>query len=152
MEIVTWVEAELVKAGSGDDFSSKWRMEAYGRFLLSLQAEMLNDEETIQLCRRTGQLQALVERLLQLGRVNEAVADAKKASDYELLALADLFLAHGQATIAEGLIWERAGISKDTRLHGWLKTQAIASGDWRKAISMQKISFGRVLTWSNIRR
>lgn len=141
VEIVTWVEAELVKVGSGDDFSSKWRMEAYGRFLLSLQADTLNDEQTIQLCRRTGQLQALVERLLQMGRVDEAVADAKKASDYELLTLADLFLAHGQATIAEGLIWERAGTSKDTRLDGWLKTQAIASGDWRKAIQYAENQF-----------
>lgn len=140
-EIVTWVEEELASIQSLDEFSSKWRAETYGRFLLNLQSHNLTDDQFIQLCRRTGQLKKLVERLLQLGRVNQAIVDAQTASDYELLALADLFVAHGHDTVAEGLVWERAGTSKDTRLDGWLKERAVAKGDWHLAIKYAESQF-----------
>lgn len=83
-EIVFWVEEELGKFSGLDDFSSKWRTEAYGRLLINLQTQSLNDEEYIALCRRTGQLQTLIERLLQLGRVQKAIIDSQAASDHEL--------------------------------------------------------------------
>ena len=134
IETVSWVEEELRKFSDLDDFSSKWRTEAYGRFLINLQMQSLSDEEYIALCRRTGQFQALIERLLQLGRVQEAIADSQAASDYELLTLADLFVTHGHGKVAEEIIWERTGTSKDTRLDGWLKKRAVESGDWQKAM------------------
>ena len=140
-EIVVWVEDELAKTGSSDDISGKWRAEAYGRFLLNLQSDTLTDDQFIQLCRRTGQLKKLVERLLQLGRINEAISDVKTASDYELLSLADLFVTYGHDTVAEGLVWKRTGTSKDTRLDGWLKQQAVNRGDWHKAIQYAENRF-----------
>jgi uncharacterized Zn finger protein len=141
-EIATWIEGKLAGIKlSTDDFSQKWRAESYGRFLLNLQGDTLTDEQFIQLCRRSGQLKKLVERLLQLYRVDEAVATAHTASDYELLALADLFVAHDQATIAEGLVWERSGRSKDDRLTDWLKKQAVNSGDWPQAIHYAESQF-----------
>lgn len=139
--IAALVEDELAKMGSLDDFSSKWRVKAYGRFLLELQSDNLGDDQFIQLCRRTGQLKKLVERLLQLDRINEAIADAKTASDYDLLSLADLFVTDGHDSIAEELVWERAGASKDTRLDGWLKKQSVNNGDWRKAIQYAERQF-----------
>lgn len=139
-EIGTWVEAELGKFSSLNDFSSKWRMEAYGRFLINLQTQSLSDEEYIALCRRTGQLKELIERLLQLGRVQEAITDSQTASD-ELLALADVFVTHGHSDVAEEIIWERAGKSKDTRLDGWLKKRAVESGDWQKALKYAENQF-----------
>jgi len=139
--IVALVEDELAKIGSFNDFSGKWQAEAYGGFLLALQSDTLDDDQFIQLCRRTSQLKKLVERLLQLDRVNEAIADAKTASDYALLSLADLFVTDGHDTIAEELVWERAGTSKDIRLDGWLKKQAANNGDWRKAIQHAERQF-----------
>ncbi len=141
LEVVSWVEAELEKSSGLNDFSSKWRKEAYGRFLINLQAQSLSDEEYIALCRRTGQLKELVERLLQLGRVQEAITDSQTASDYELLALADVFVAYEHGEVAEDIIWERAGISNDTRLDGWLKKRAVASGDWQKALKYAENQF-----------
>lgn len=138
---MSWVEEELRKFSDLDDFSSKWRTEAYGRFLINLQTQSLSDEEYIALCRRTGQFQALIERLLQLERVQEAITDSQAASDYELLALADLFVAHGHSKVAEEIIWERTGTSKDTRLDGWLKKQAMESGDWQKALKYAENQF-----------
>ena len=140
-EIVTRVEEELADIKSLDDFSSKWRAEAYGRFLLNLQANSLTDEQFIQLCRRTGLHKQLVERLLQLGRVDEAISAARTASDYDLLSLADLFVTYEHETIAEGLVWERTGTSQDIRLDGWLKKHAINKGDWPKAITHTENQF-----------
>ncbi|MFZ0544015.1 MAG: SWIM zinc finger family protein [Candidatus Promineifilaceae bacterium] len=141
-EIVVWVEDELARLVSSlDDFSKKWRAGAFGRLLLNLQEDSLTDEQFIGLCRRTGQLNALVERLMQLGRVDEAVSDTQPASDYELLALADIFVAHGHNKVAEELIEERAQASKDTRLNNWLKIQAINNGDWRKAVEYAEMKF-----------
>jgi uncharacterized Zn finger protein len=141
-EIATWIEDKLADIQSlADNFSQKWRAESYGRFLLDLHGDTLTDEQFLQLCRRSGQLKKLVERLLQLNRVEEAVATAQTASDYELLAIADLFVAHDQATIAEGLVWERAGTSKDGRLADWLKKQAVNSADWPKAIQYAESQF-----------
>ncbi len=141
-EIVTWAEAKLagITLPAGD-FSRQWRAESYGRFLLNLQGDSLTDEQFIELCRRTGQLKKLVERLLQLNRIEEAIAAAQTASDYELLALADLFVAHDQAAVAEGLVWERTATSKDTRLTGWLKQQAVNSGDWSQASQYAESQF-----------
>lgn len=149
-EIVTWVEDELAKAVSSlDEYSKKWRTGAFGRLLLNLQADSLTDEQFIELCRRTSQLNLLVERLLQLGYVDEAVSDAQTASDYELLALADLFVAHGHNTIAEELVEKRAEASKDTRLDNWLKNQAVNSGDWRKAVGHAENKFWKRSTVEN---
>ena len=141
-EIITWVEDELARVVSSlDDFSKKWRAGAFGRLLLNLQEDSLTDEQFIEVCRRTGQLNALVERLLQLGRVDEAVSDAQTASDYELLALADLFMTHGHNAIADELVEERAETSKDTRLADWLKKQAVNKGDWHKAVGYAQNKF-----------
>ena len=140
--IVSWIE-EKIDGSQPRDFSSQWRLEAYGGLLLNLQSETLSNEQFIELCRRTNRLQDLVERLLRLERVGEAVSTATDASDYELLALADLFVAHSHEQIAEDLIWERAGTSNDMRLDNWLQDQAVATGDWRKAIEYASKQFRR---------
>lgn len=140
-QIVEWVEAELASIKADDDFSSKWHRQAHGRFLLELQEDTLTDEEFIQLCRRAGLLANLIDRLLALGLVNEAIADAKTASDYDLLALADIFVTHGHGTLAEGLVWERTATSKDTRLDGWLKKHALENEDWDQAIAYAENQF-----------
>lgn len=133
-EIVTWVEEEMSGIGSSDEYSSSWQAQAYGALLIELQADSLSDEEYIQLCRDTGRLSDLVDRLLHLGRVDEAVDAAQTASDYELIALADRFKAHDLNAIAEELVSTRAAQSKDTRLHAWLMQQAIQREDWHSAI------------------
>lgn len=129
------VEDELAPFSSSGDFSSKWRANAYGGLLLFLKEEMIDDAEFLRICRQTGRWQNLVRRLLELGRVEEAVAAAEKVeSDYELVQLADIFVAQGHAQIAEDLIWERAGRSDDRRLAAWLKERAKEKGDWETAV------------------
>ena len=125
--IAGWAEAAL--HGKGD-----WSRRAIGGLLLELQADSMDDESYLEVCSQTGRLKDLVERLLTLTRVDEAVRESQRASDYDLLSLADLFVQHGHGSQAETFIEERAKTSQDTRLIEWLKEYAKKQGDHAQAL------------------
>jgi uncharacterized Zn finger protein len=70
--------------------------------------------------------------------VDEAVAEAQEAGDYDLLRLADLFVSHGQADLAERLIRARAPTGRDRRLTVWLKERALERGDGAEALALSQ--------------
>jgi tetratricopeptide (TPR) repeat protein len=131
--VARWVREVLP---AGDSWSANYHRQIYGGFLLNLEWESLDDEAFLRICRETGRQQDLVDRLLALGRVDEAVAEAQGAGDYDLLRLADLFVSHGQADLAERLIRERAPTSQDNRLTVWLKERALERGDREEALAL----------------
>jgi uncharacterized Zn finger protein len=133
-----WLRDAIPKGG---DWDSKWRREAYGGFLLDLEEGSLDDEAFLKHCRELGLQSDLVDRLLQLGRLDEAVAEAKRADDYELLQLADIFLRHRHGDDAEKLIEERARKSNDTRLLEWLIKRASAQGDKARLLELTEKLF-----------
>ena len=133
--IAGWAEAAL--HGKGD-----WSRRAMGGLLLELQADTMDDESFLEVCRQTGRSKDLVERLLTLTRVDEAVKESQRASDYELLSLADLFVQHDHGPQAETLISKRAKTSQDTRLIEWLKEYAKKRGDL-----IQALAFAEKLFW-----
>jgi uncharacterized Zn finger protein len=124
--ICDWVQAALPG-------TREWGQEILGGLLLELQADALDDEAFLDICRRTGRLNDLVDRLLALGRVDEAAIEARRAGDYYLLALGDNFVEHGQGDLAEELIRERATSSQDARLTAWLKGYALKRGRLQEA-------------------
>lgn len=132
-EIVQWVQ-EAMPPDDDDSWSTEWRRQAYGAWLLDLQADTLDDETYLRICRESGRTSDLVNRLLELDRVDEAVHEAQEAGDYTLLQLADLFVRHGHEPIAADLLWERNGTSDDRRLQEWLKQHAIRHEDWAEAL------------------
>lgn len=75
-------------------------------------------------------MQDLVDRLLSLKRLDEAVAEAERAGDYDLLQLADVFVAH------ERLLADRSRTSSDTRLVEWLKNRYRKRGDLAGALDL----------------
>jgi catechol 2,3-dioxygenase-like lactoylglutathione lyase family enzyme len=79
----------------------------YGQFLLDLERDTLDDEAYLRICRETGRISDLVERLLTLGRIDEAVGETEQRSDSFLTHLADLFLQHGHEALAERLVRAR---------------------------------------------
>src|SRR5260370_19719629 len=87
--------------------------QAYGKFWLDLQKESLDDEAYLRICRKTGRTSDLIDRLLTLGRIDEAAREAQQVDDNALLGLVDLFIQHGQDTVAERLM--RARISTPIR-------------------------------------
>lgn len=114
----------------------EWSQEILGGLLLDLQAEKLDDESFLEICRQTGRLKDLVERLLQIGRLEEAISETEKAGDYHLLTLADTFVQQGHGSLAERLVHNRSASSHDTRLTIWLKDYAIQQGDISKALEL----------------
>ncbi len=135
-QVARWVRDAL----SGE---SSWSRERYGGFLLRLEEAWMDDEAFLQICRQTGRREDLIERLLALGRVDEAAAAAREARDCVLIRLADLFVAQGHDQLAESLIRERMAAGFDTRLVEWLKEWALERGDREEALTLTEKLFWR---------
>jgi uncharacterized Zn finger protein len=127
--VASWVREALAA-------SKEWARAVYGGFLLDLEAEFLDDESFLRICQETGRSYDRVLRLLQLGRSAEAVETARRASDYDLLRLGELFLSHQRRPEAESLMQERLERSRDPRLFDFLLRSALARQDVPGAISL----------------
>jgi hypothetical protein len=137
-QVAGWVREALPV---DDSWSSNYHRQVYGRFLIALEADHLDDESYLRLCRETSRWSDLVDRLLALGRVDEAVEVAQQVGDYELLSLADLFVTHDQGDLARQVVGERAKTSTDSRLLGWLKEDARKHGDAAAALGYAETLF-----------
>jgi len=113
--------------------------------LLDLEKDTLDDETYLRICRETGRTSDLIDRLLTLGRIDEAAKETQSVNDYALLQLADLFIQHGQDAVAERLV--RARISAPIRPANdaarlLLPSQAVRveeeKADWRVLEWLQK--------------
>src|SRR5258706_9440795 len=102
--IAAWISEAL--SDEEEEITGSERRE-YGKVLLDLQKETLDDETYLRICRETGRTSDLVDRLLTLGRIDEAAKETRRVNDYSLLGLADLFIQHGQDTLPEPLGKER---------------------------------------------
>jgi catechol 2,3-dioxygenase-like lactoylglutathione lyase family enzyme len=102
--IAAWIR--VVLTDEEEEVSSSQR-KAYGKFLLDLEKDILDDETYLRICRETGRTSDLIDRLLTLGRIDEAARETQHIDDYSLLGLADLFIQHGQDAVAESLVRAR---------------------------------------------
>ncbi len=137
--VAGWVR-EALSAVPAEKYSS-WRSEQYGGFLLGLEADTLDYEAFLQVCRETGRTGDLVDRLLALGRVDDAVGEAQQAGDHRLLQLAAIFVDHGQGDLAGRLMAERSRATEDPRIAGWLKDHYHARGDATAALEFAERAF-----------
>src|SRR5258708_9606975 len=99
--IAAWIREAL--GDEEEEITGSERRE-YGKFLLDLQKDTLDDETYLRICRETGRISDLVDRLLTLGRIDEAARETQQVDDYALLGLADLFIQHEQDAVAEPLV------------------------------------------------
>ena len=145
--VAEWVRDALP---AGASWSEGYQRQQYGGFLLQLEEVGLDDEAYLRVCRETNRWQDLVDRLLALSRIEEAAAAARRVADYELLRLADLFVSHGHADLAEDLVRERAQAGesdpggkarRDSRLVVWLKKLAQERGDLAEALTLAERLF-----------
>ena len=116
--IAGWVREAL--ADEEEEITGSQRQE-YGRFLLDLEKDTLDDEAYLLFCRVTGRFSDAIDRLLRLGRVDDAVCETQSVDDESLLGLADLFIQHGQDAMAERLVRERTQKTQNLQLLKWLK-------------------------------
>lgn len=129
--VAGWVRAALPEGGN---FSATFARQTYGSFLLKLEADTLDDDAFLRICRETGRTTDLVDRLLALGRVEDAAHEASLAPDHILVDLAEIFVRHGQGETAERLVEARLAGSSDVRLIAWLRDRARAMGDLQAAL------------------
>jgi hypothetical protein len=95
--VESWLREEM---RSGQDFSSQWHNRSIIHFLATLkQAEHFSDEDLLEEYRKAGLYKELVEKLLQLGRENEAlgVAQATLTESRDVTWFAEQLLKSGVA-------------------------------------------------------
>lgn len=140
-QIAQWIQAEL--AQTGDGFTGKWRRQVYGGFLLGLQQDEMDDETFLAVCRETDRILDLIQRLLELDRLDEAVAEARTASDWDLTQMADIFRAAGYGDVVAEVIAQRPPDSKDLRPVEWLLDYRRETGDLADALAIAQRIFAR---------
>lgn len=118
--VADWLLAALART-TGTDWSTQYQRQAYNEFLLRLHQHRMDDDAFLRFCRESHRSRDLVDRLLDLHRVDEAHAAAVEAADAELPPLAEAFLAHGYTDVAESFVSRRAEATGDARLMAWLK-------------------------------
>lgn len=139
--VAGWVRERLPK---GDSWSDEYQRRELGSILLDLEAGDLDDEAYLRLCRETGRTEELVDRLLGLGRVDDALKTVKAADDAHLIELADLLVQHAHAQEAEWLVEDRAAKSPAaTHFLEWLRRQAEARHDQPAALKWTEQLFRR---------
>ena len=133
--VAGWVRTAMQAAtGEYDGF----RRRSYGSILLDLEADHLDDDAFLEICRESGLLDDLVDRLLTLGRLDEALAEAGRAGDMALLTLAGLFGAHGHGRRLEPLVAERIETTRIDGLTAWLKEQHEEREELAEALVLAK--------------
>src|SRR6266487_594428 len=76
--------------------------QSYGKLLLDLQKETLEDQAYLYICREAGLTSSLIDRLLTLGQIEEAARETQSIdNDDQFLRLPDLFIHHQQDAMAE---------------------------------------------------
>jgi hypothetical protein len=138
--VAQWVRTALAELQEKKQESS-WRLEHYGGLLLTLEADLLNNKESLRIGRETKSIQAVVTRLLELGRADEAVQDASQANGWQLLKLADLFVQYGRDAAIEGLMYEKAQQEMHTITAEWLKNHYLAKNNLAAALEMAQLIF-----------
>jgi catechol 2,3-dioxygenase-like lactoylglutathione lyase family enzyme len=117
------------------------RRQAYGGFLLDLERDTLDDETYLRISRETGRTTDAVDRLLALGRIDEAIREANHVDDNALLGLADLFIQHGQDNAAERMMRERIEKTQNIVVMEWLEKYYRARNNYTAALEMAEVIF-----------
>jgi hypothetical protein len=102
--------------------ANNFSLQCLGNFLLDLHEDTLDDAAYLRICLETGRVADAIQRLLELGRIDEAVqATEQEADDYALFRIADLFVQSGQEGAAERFMQQRAWKSRNVRVLEWLR-------------------------------
>ena len=122
----------------GDSWSDGYRRQTSGRFLLDLEQAKSDTEAFLEICRLSGLLAESADRLLRLGRLEEALAEVELAADYDLLGVANVFLRHGCSQQIEPLVAKRIEADQSGRMLDWLKERYKERGELVEALALAK--------------
>lgn len=138
--IAKWVHAILSEI-QGTDRSDEWHRKRYGGLLLALEEEVLSDEEFLRIGREMKRTYEVVNRLLEQGRVDEAIEDAKQVDGWDLVKLANLFVQHGQDSAVLHMMHERAKQTYRPLIPQWLKDYYMTRNNNAAALEIIELIF-----------
>lgn len=112
--VADWIRAMLPA------INSPAARRTFGGFLLELLGRQIEESELFDVCRSTDRIFDLVRRLVLTERLAEALEEAPKADDMELLKIAELLVRFRAGEAAQRLIEQRMAKSSDPRLRQWI--------------------------------
>jgi hypothetical protein len=135
---------EVLEEVRGEEYAD-YRREALMRGLVALEGDRLGDEELLRIYREEGMSRELVDRLLALRRFEEAEGELERASEREVLPLADLFVRRHRAGPAERVVrsWAERARDHDVRFLEWLRRRAEARKDRSEQRELTEAIFRR---------
>ncbi|HVW00370.1 MAG TPA: hypothetical protein VHB77_08520 [Planctomycetaceae bacterium] len=134
--IAQWIRSGLPKA---DDSRGEWKRSNWGSILIDLSAEPMDDEAFLQHCREFGLIRVAVQRLLDEGRLDEAVLEMHALSNHDLALYADQLTTLGHVELARKLIMERMAQdpkADNWQLRTWLKRHYQSQQDWPALLAL----------------
>lgn len=144
--IAAWIQDELPE---GEAWDEDYQRRALGGLWLSLLADQLDDETFLRICRQTGRTLNLIDRLLSLGRVDEALVTARSMRGYNITAAADLFEEHGYPEMSVQLIQAQPNSESDVQLLEWMKQYAIRNKQPEEALRLAESLFWHAQSLEN---
>ncbi|MEM1349610.1 MAG: SWIM zinc finger family protein [Myxococcota bacterium] len=111
--------------------------------LLELEERVLDVETYLARCRGLGRTDAVVARLLALGRVDDALDTLAEAAPEQFMGLARAFEEHGHGGAVEEMVRERYAASGDLELLEWMQQRYDARGEARLAMATAQARFWR---------
>ena len=134
-----------------------WRREHVADLVLRLLADDLDDESYLGECRAVGHLQRLVDRLLQRGRFDEAVAEMEAGARVGAAAgkpwqpFADALIGNGAGTLADAYVERRLAAAFEPEPARWLAARHAGRGAWAAALDLRERGFAAVPTLEDYR-
>jgi len=117
--VASWIHDALADE---EEEATRSQRKSYGDLLLELEKDTLDDEAYLRICRETEHTSELINRLLTLDRVDEAMAETQHMGDYALLKYIDLFIQYGQDALAERVVKEHLKAEEpSSNLLAWLQ-------------------------------
>lgn len=144
--IAGWVQDALPPGG---DWDREHQRRSLGGLWLDLLAETIDDDTFLKICRETHRTRDLTERLLALGREDEAMTVARAAGNNELTRFADLFEKYGYSEKAVQLVKERSDSEMEIPLLEWLKEYALVHNQPQEALRLAELLLWRAQSLEN---
>ncbi len=145
-QMADWLQTEMPE---GEEWNIQYQRRVLGGLWLNLLADGMNDETYLRICKETGRTQDMVDRLLSLSRVEEALEVARAEQGYYITAMADLFEKHNRPEIGQQLVREQPGSESEVLLLEWLKHYAVRHNQPEEALRLAELLFWRAQSLEN---
>ena len=126
--LLRWLEAAVSLAPEGP-------RQIYGDLWMKLEVGRSSNERLLAIARRSGRVLDAVDRLLLLGRVEEAQAEARQAAPEEAVAVARCLASHGHRPFAIKVLEAVPADERPVEVLDELVSYLEASGELRRAMT-----------------